>query len=308
MPAQARINASGKTFSATVEHYMSYLAGIRSAMTIKNYGVWLREFVKIIGDKSISSFELEDLMKYKQALFGRDNSPNTMAVKLSAVASFFDFLKNFYGFRDVASSDIKTFRPKVSRKIPSYLEGWEVTALQEACENIAEKAVITLLYNTGIRAGELLTLTMESVSFTSKVTDTGVLPAEGWIKVLGKGNEERMVPLNDMTLLTVRRYLDYLALQGKRPGAKLFQFSYSTLLNRVKSIAERAGINKDKVHPHLLRHTMATALLESGEDIRVIQTILGHKSLDTTARYAKVKPRLVREAVNRLEATDGDGQ
>lgn len=288
-------------FSFAVEQYLAYITGSRSATTVKNYTVWLQEFVSITGDRPLNLLNVEDLIRYKQALYSRNNSSGTIASKLSAVAKFFDFLKKFYSFRDFTADDIRAFRPKVSQKIPSCLERWEVTALLDACEDITEKTIITLLYNTGIRAGELLSLTVESVSLSSN-TDTNTEITDGWIKVRGKGDRERMIPLNGRALTTVKQYLDFLTLQGRKSGSKLFPISYSTLLSRVKTIAERAGLNKEKVHPHLLRHTMATVLLEMGEDIRVIQTILGHKSLDTTARYAKVKPGLVKKAVSKLES------
>jgi len=117
------------------------------------------------------------------------------------------------------------------------------------------------------------------------------------LKVIkGKGNKERIIPLNDDIKTTIKRYIEFLKFKNPK-ATKLFSYSYSTLWYRLKKIAKRAGIT---VHPHVMRHTFATTLLSKGVDIRVIADIMGHADVSSTMRYTKVKPQLAVEAVNKL--------
>ena len=184
---------------------------------------------------------------------------------------------------DIDIRDIKDLRPKIRQSIPDYLERWQIDEILEACDDLEDEVIIRMLFTTGLRASELLSL---------KISDIKSDGNTSWITVTGKGDKQRMVSLNKSTSEVLDRYIMFVKLKNPKQE-RIFNFSYSKLLYRIKKLEKKVGY---KLHPHLLRHSFATELLSNGVDIRTIQLMLGHSSLDVTARYAKVKPQMVREA------------
>ncbi|WP_028842945.1 tyrosine-type recombinase/integrase [Thermodesulfovibrio yellowstonii] len=270
------------------EKFRQYLAGTHSPATVRRYSTTIEEMFRVVGDKPVESLSFEDVMKYKSYLYGKGNLSASVAVKLSAVQKFVEFLKKLYHITTVSSEDLRLLRPRVSQKIPSYLEKEKIQRLISACKDIEEEVVVKLLFFTGMRASELISLTEKDIL---QIDDTL------YLRIKGKGGYERRIPLVSEVAECLNRYLTYHRL--KYNTERLFPYGYHTLYYRVKKIASRVGL--DEVTPHWLRHSCATEMLSQGVDIRVIAEVCGHKSLNTTMRYAKVKPVLAREALEKLK-------
>lgn len=285
--------------SETINIFNDYLKGSKSPFTAKNYYKSIQNFLFITGNKNIDKITLDDIIKYKAYLIEKKLSTSSIALHLSALSSYIAFLQKAYRYRskiEVIPDDIKALRPRPVQVIPHYLEQWEITTMIESCQDIEEVVIVKLLFNTGLRATEMLSITLDSL----KESPSNIM----WLKIKGKGNKERTIPLNGDIKNTIKQYIDFLKLkQGNKlaQDSKLFDYSYSTLWYRLKKIAQKANVS---VHPHLLRHTFATSLLSKGVDIRVIAELLGHSSLTTTMKYAKVKPQIAVDAVKLLESQD----
>lgn len=276
------------TLSEAIDRFRQYLGGIYSDATVKTYLKQLTLLLRVVGDKQVKELTFEDVMKFKNSLYEKGNLSSSIAVAISSVYRFFDFLQKVYKINVIPKEDLKILRPKVSQRIPSYLDRNTVQKLISACKDVEEEIIIKLLFYTGLRASELLSL---------KEKDFIQIDEQWYLKIKGKGGYERRIPLIDDVVNTVQRYLNYLQAKGNFTD-KLFPYTYNTLYYRVKKIAQRIGL--DEITPHWLRHTCATEMLTQGIDIRVIAEICGHKSLNTTMRYAKVKPTVAREALEKL--------
>lgn len=174
--------------------------------------------------------------------------------------------------------------PKVRQKLPDILSGSETDSLLDAMESVMYRAIVMTAYAVGLRIAEVCKLPVAAIDSKRMV-----------IRVVGKGGRERVVPLPSLVLLTLRTYWR----EAKCSGALLFPgqqagscISASAVRSNLKAATAKAGIKK-RVTPHVLRHSFATHLLELGTDVRVIQMLLGHRSLRTTLRYTRVTPHLL---------------
>jgi len=205
--------------------------------------------------------------------------------KTAAIRVFYKFLR----LENITDSDpTANFKaPKVPRRLPEFLSREQMEALlhpgtESSFSSVRTTAAIALLYATGIRVSELLGLRVESVNFQ-----------QGWLRVFGKGSKERMVPVNKTALDFLRKYLDFRAVKfsGKYAAGELFLNCSGNRLSRVqmwkdvkaRGIAVGVKINP---HPHLFRHTFASHMVQGGADLRSVQEMLGHKSLNTTQIYS----------------------
>ena len=258
-----------------------------SANTIKAYGKDLDQFRRHLrGDGEAVDIGTIDHRQVRQFLasFGGSITPATSARKLSSIRSFFDFLTRA---GKLASNPARRVRlPKVQRDLPTFLTQGEARTLmrdgsdRETTLARRDAAILELLYGSGLRVAELVTL------------DVTLLDGGGdVIRVLGKGDKERDVPLGPFARKAVERYLAVRGqLQPKGGEAGLFlnarggRLTDRSVRRTVKKAGLVASLLKD-LHPHALRHSFATHLLEGGADLRSIQEMLGHSSLATTQRY-----------------------
>jgi site-specific recombinase XerD len=175
--------------------------------------------------------------------------------------------------------------PKVAHGVPEILSGTEMSQLLDAIDGLKPRAVIMTAYGAGLRVSEVCSLQVEDID-SQRMT----------IRIRhGKGNQARYVPLPERVLFLLRRYW---ALErpskpwlftGKQPGCPL---SEASVRYQLRAAAEKTGLRK-RVTPHVLRHTFATHLLELGTDVRVIQMLLGHRSIRSTMRYTRVTSRVL---------------
>ena len=197
-------------------------------------------------------------------------------------------LKSYFAFETVegrlAESPAETLRtPRLPARLPKFLTREDAARLLAApgfdYEGVRERAMLELLYASGLRVSELLSLKPESVNLQ-----------DGWVRARGKGNKERLVPVHARALSAVKAYLGERGRRFKSPAAELFLGRSGLPLSRVqfwrrlRDLGRKAGI-KTALHPHLLRHTFATHMLQGGADLRSVQEMLGHADLATTQIY-----------------------
>lgn len=246
-----------------------------------------------------------------------DRSSATLARKVSTVRSFYRFLTRRGIVRVNPAATLRT--PKIPRRLPRFLtvdEAFEVMdaapggndGARSAALARRDAALLELLYGSGLRVAEAAGLTVGDVDLDARR-----------VRVLGKGSKERVVPIGDPSRQAL---VDYLAVRsGLRPKVgdpppALFLGRWGTALStrRMQTIVRRAGrgAGKPDLHPHVLRHTCATHLLDAGADLRGIQELLGHASLATTQRYTHVTVDRLREVYDRahplaLDEPDPEG-
>nr|WP_279234020.1 site-specific tyrosine recombinase XerD [Pantoea sp. MQR6] len=186
--------------------------------------------------------------------------------------------------------------PKLPQRLPKDLSEAQIERLLQAPNidvplELRDKAMLELLYATGLRVTELVGLTMSDISLR-----------QGVVRVIGKGNKERLVPLGEEAVYWIEHYLDHgrpWLLNGQTldvmfPSNRAQQMTRQTFWHRIKHYATLAGIDSEKLSPHVLRHAFATHLLNHGADLRVVQMLLGHSDLSTTQIYTHVATERLR--------------
>lgn len=181
--------------------------------------------------------------------------------------------------------------PRKEEKIPEILSQQEMAALISYPKNLKHQAIICTLYGTGMRVGELINLKLTDID-----SNRMVITIRG-----GKGNKDRQVMLDPGLLLLLREYVKkYSPKEYLFNGQFTNQYSDRSVGQLLKYWAKKAGIKK-RIHPHLMRHSFATHLLESGTDMSIIQKLLGHKKIETTEIYAKLSTSLISKVKSPLQ-------
>ena len=281
----------------SIERFADYLASEKRASpnTVRAYHRDLGQLAEFLRERLSRSVELADVNKLLlRAWLGelaRTRSASSIARKLAAVRAFYADLERRGAVRENPASLLAS--PKIRRKMPTFLGVDAAAQVMSAPaeqpgrrepEQLRDIVILELLYGSGLRVSELVGLELESV-------DT----AQAEIRVLGKGNKERIVPLGGKALEALAEYLPRRAeLRHPKTGA---QDPAALLLGRrgrrlgvrwVQELVRRYGAlgsGRPDLHPHALRHSCATHMLEGGADLRAIQEMLGHSSLSTTQRY-----------------------
>ena len=272
--------------------YINYLEVERnvSPYTVRNYTTDLLGFFQFLRTKEIGSLKEVDrhtLRGYLSHLMEQGFVKASIARKLSAIRSFYRYLlrEEIISTSPVAT----TFSPKLDKRLPSFLTIEQMKRLLEAPDLATpqgqrDRALLELLYASGLRVSELVNLNLEQINLDSRE-----------IRVWGKGSKERMVLMGEPAAKALSTYLRQgrPKLLGNKRSSALFLNRYGGRLpeRRVQRILEKyaniAGIDKG-VHPHMLRHTFATHLLDGGADLRVVQELLGHANLSSTQIYTHV--------------------
>ena len=271
-----------------------------SRTTIENY----KEDLKLFLDHFSDTKTTDDLMIQQIAEFiqkeGEDNkAASTILRRYSCLKNFFTFLVG----EGLIEADIPEFeKPKKDKKLPLVVSNEDVEALLEAPDMTKEsgqrdRAMLEVMYATGLRVSELINLQFKNVDFPGKV-----------ITVFGKGNKQRSVPVSSFALEYLSKYID--GVRKKNPGhASNYLFlnkqghSVSRIycFKQVKHYAMAAGID-DAISPHTLRHCFATHLLENGAELRAVQEMLGHSKISTTQVYTQVSTKRIVSAYDRYSS------
>ncbi len=218
----------------------------------------------------------------------RKNKKTTVARKLSAIRSFFKFLEKKGHISENPAQHVMT--PKQDKTIPVYLSVDEMFRLLDSIQtdtllDLRNRAIFETLYSSGIRVSELTQMNLADVDFEGAV-----------IRVLGKGNRQRMIPVGQKALTAIKAYRQLLQKKGgpgAAPDGPLFLNRFNKRLTPrsiariLKQLVNAVGL-LTPVSPHALRHTFATHMLDAGADLRAVQELLGHKSLSTTQKYTHV--------------------
>jgi integrase/recombinase XerD len=276
-----------------LDGFLALLAAQRSPRTVDAYRRDLKALTDYLG-KPVSSATLEELERYTAQLRADGLAATTIARRTAAARSFFRHLQ-LLGIRgDNPAAAVKL--PRRPKPLPKTLSPGEVERLLTAANgtqprDLRDHALVELLYGAGLRVSEGVGLDR-----------TGVDLDDRFVRVIGKGGKERVVPIGRPATEALRRYLSrgrpYL---DRRHRPELFLNAKGGPLTRagafliLRRLAEKAGLDPTRVHPHILRHSFATHLLEGGADLRSVQEMLGHADLSTTELYTHVTDTRRRE-------------
>ncbi|CAM3295829.1 tyrosine-type recombinase/integrase [Filibacter tadaridae] len=213
---------------------------------------------------------------------GAHLKPSSLGHRVRFIKSLFKWIHE-EGFM-LKNPAAKLKEPKLGKRIPKFLTKHEIELLREGCHTSQENALFEFFYSTGCRIGEVARLNRDDIDFTGKS-----------VIVLGKGDKEREVYFNIRCAIWLKRYLDEreddepcLFVTGRKP---LTRMSIDSLRYVIKRISKRAGI-KNTIHPHQLRHSYATHMVDNGAPLEVIQSLLGHEKSETTRIYAHLSGKL----------------
>lgn len=252
-----------------------------SKNTRNSYTYDLILFAKYFNGQNLRCLTKENIQEYLR--HNKEQKAKTKAHYLTSISNFYIYLVNNNLLNENPCEGIKM--PKLEKKLPVYLTVEEVDNLLDiktsTAYDLRNKAMLELLYASGVRISELCDLKMSNIYLEDNM-----------IKVFGKGSKERLIPFNDYAKKSLQEYLTYgrEALLKTKDSEYVFISSRGTRITRqaffkfLKKLCEEKGINKN-ISPHILRHSFATHLLNNGADLRIVQELLGHSNISTTQIY-----------------------
>lgn len=275
-----------------LEEFLNYLF-VEKALapnTINSYRRDLQSFFNFLGNEkkcNLKSITREDIIDYLSFLKKEAKAAATIARHTAALKAFFKFLYQEGYLPENITENLK--RPKQEQKLPEYLTLEEVDKLLESPilntpTGVRDKAMLEVLYATGMRVSELLNLVLNNLNLEI-----------GYVRCMGKGSKERIIPLGSKAIESVDTYLRWgrNKLLKNRREQTVFLNNHGRKMSRqgfwkiIKSYSQKAEIEKN-ISPHILRHSFATHLLENGADLRAVQEMLGHSDISTTQIYTHV--------------------
>lgn len=261
-----------------------------SQNTLDSYRSDLEQFSSWLEKNNLSYIKTskKEILSYLSFLFQKGLGSKTVARKLSSLKSFFRYLVFKSIIPNDPSSEVET--PKLLKSIPKSISEKEVEALLAAPDEktdigLRDKTMIETLYSCGLRISELTNLELLNLNLR-----------QGVIRVIGKGQKERLVPMGDQLIGLLELYISSSRknLLNKRHSDFLFlstrgqRMTRQSFWHRIKHYCLASSFEPDKISPHVLRHAFATHLLNNGADLRVVQLLLGHSDLNTTQIYTEV--------------------
>ena len=291
------------TWKQALQDYRNYLLIERglSENSVVNYSLDIHKLMNYLEGHKISvspvKISAETLQQFIFEI-AKFLNPRSQSRVISGLKSFFDYLI-FEGYRDNNPLEIIE-SPKIGRKLPDVLSLTEIDKMifdidLSHAQGERNRAIIETLYGCGLRVSELLDLKLSDLFFK-----------EGFIKVTGKGEKQRFVPIGQITEKYITEYLQNSRNHSPiKPKASDIVFlnrrgdslTRAMIFTMVRNLAKQAGIQK-KISPHTFRHSFATHLLENGADLRAIQLMLGHESITTTEIYMHVDKSHLKQVIN----------
>ncbi len=281
-------------------HFLKLEKGL-SENTILAYVDDIHKFLNFFDDTETVNLSVFNKDHVKEFVYQLSNlvSPRTQARIISGLKSFFSYLQLEKILEENPGDWLET--PKLDKKVPEVLSREEMEALFDAIElgsfeGERNKAILELMYACGLRVSETVNLRLGDLFLE-----------EGFIRIIGKGNKHRFVPLETYSIGVIKTYLQYVRpLVEPQKGHENFVFlnrrgkalTRQMLFIIIRKLAEKAGLNK-KISPHTIRHSFATHLLENGADLRSIQLMLGHESITTTEIYLHISKKQIRETLEK---------
>lgn len=289
-----------------IESFLNYLSAEKglSLNTVTAYRNDLSQLASYIEARatkqnsmpSWDGFKHQDMLGYMLSLKERGYSPTTSARKVAAAKSFFRFMVAENNLKENPTRDVHS--PKIGKSLPKPLTIGEVQLLLEQPSKVntpegrRDKAMLELLYASGVRVSELVSLNLPDINFD-----------DCYLRCIGKGSKERLIPIHDQAITAVRSYLGEArpnlcrdnkekALFLNRRGGRLTRQGFWQIL---KHYAKEAKMNTG-ITPHTLRHSFATHMLGGGADLRSVQELLGHANISTTQVYTHLTSEQIRQA------------
>ena len=268
-----------------IKEFIDYLKmSEKSLLTITAYSHDLNQFAGFIRQKKVTDSQITPavILEFLGSIQGNGSSK---ARRLATLKSYYKFMEKIYAVEKNPARLIDINFNK-HKSLPSFLSEDEVMSLINApdtssLEGLRNKMIFELLYSEGLRVSELINIKLADINFN-----------EGMIKILGKGNKERYIPVPKRTLALVQLYVSS---NGNGKNLLLINLSVVRVFQIVKEYAKKIGLTK-KISPHTLRHTFATHLLDGGADLKVVQELLGHTSIATTQIYTHITNKRREEA------------
>lgn len=288
---------------AVCNDYIDYLRGEchLADNTIAAYRRDMHRFTNWLGERNLAALRVNELSDYVASLHQEALAPSSIARNIVAIRTFFKFLQLEGLIRENPAELIAT--QKMWERIPSVLTTQQVDAFLNSPRKsdsycLRDRALLEVLYATGCRASEVCTLRIRDMSLE-----------ERHIRCQGKGGKQRLVPVGSRAIAAIQSYCESLrgklAAKNNHPPEELFLSRSGKALDRVqlwrlvKLYAKRVGIT-DEVSPHSLRHSFATHLLAGGADLRLVQEMLGHASIQTTQIYTHVEHSRLKRVHNQF--------
>lgn len=301
-----KLNISSKN-KQLLDNYQIYLITLKHMNEISStysYTEDINKYLEFMQEKKVldaTKIKEEDLIKYLKYLNDNKYETSSIARKIVSIKSFHSFLEETYNVPNIAN---KINSPKFYRKLPDILSIEEVDNLldikTENAFDYRNKAMLELMYSSGLRVSELVSLELKDIDLENKI-----------VRCFGKGKKQRIVPIGDYALDYLKKYID-----EYRPLLKKNYYSESLFLNNhgkemtrqgffliIKKIAKEKKIEKN-ITPHMLRHSFATHLLNNGADLRTIQEMLGHSNISTTQIYTNLTTEILKENYKLYERRD----
>jgi len=268
-----------------IEEYKKFIAFEKrlSSSSIKSYLRDINELLKLMGDKKLNSYSIEDIRKNIAILHSKGLSGKSLSRMISSWRGLFNFLIHKYQFNQNPTLGIKA--PKSKKLLPQTLSVDQTIKLIDIKDNsflgLRDHAILELFYSSGLRLSELVDININNINFD-----------DGTITVTGKGNKERIIPVGTFAFKAIKKWLKsrktinnltpknqilFLSKSGQKLTPRAIQY-------RLKFWAIKQGI-PENIHPHLLRHSFASHLLQSSQDLRAVQELLGHANISTTQIY-----------------------
>ena len=262
--------------------FLNFERGL-SPLTRQNYARDITQLIKLADSSALNSLQNIHIRRFIASLHSKGLGGKSIARMLSSWRGFFEFLVNRKGF---SSNPVIGLRaPKSAKTLPQALSIEQAVKLvdisDDAVLTVRDHAILELFYSSGLRLSEVVNLNIDALDFT-----------EGTVIVTGKGNKTRIVPMGAHAIAAIQKWLQirvnyainddaskavFIGLQGRRVSARNLQY-------RIKEWSIKQGINSS-VHPHMLRHSFATHVLQSSGDLRAVQEMLGHANISTTQVY-----------------------
>lgn len=281
-----------------LEKYQIYLLTVKQKeekTTVSSYIEDIYKYLEYMENNKIKTalnIEYQDITNYLKYLDNNNYETSSIIRKIVSIKLFHKYLSLEYKIKDVSS---KIINPKLRRKLPNILTIEEVDNLLDIKLNTPfdyrNKAMLELMYSSGLRVSELVDLKLNNIDLDN-----------GYVRCLGKGKKERIIPIGEIAIEYLKKYIN-----EYRNSMKKGYYTENVFLNNhgknitrqgffliIKNIAKEKNIDKN-ITPHMLRHSFATHLLNNGANLRTIQEMLGHSSITTTQIYTNVSNDIIKE-------------
>jgi integrase/recombinase XerC len=263
--------------------YLAHLANERglSPLTCENYARDIRSLLELAGTTSLADLKAAHIRRFVATLHGKGIGGKSIARMLSAWRGFFSYLSRRHGIDNNPCVGMRA--PKSEKSLPHALSPEQATKLVDLADDevlsTRDHAILELFYSSGLRLAELVSLNLDAFDFS-----------EGTVQVTGKGNKTRIVPVGSHAIEAIRRWLpvrESIKAEGEKAlfvGRNGTRLTPRAVQYRLKTWAIKQGV-AGNVHPHMLRHSFASHVLQSSGDLRAVQEMLGHANISTTQVY-----------------------